>query len=77
LLITVFCLGTVLFLLAVITGLSFASSWAVPLPVRGWPGPPRACPGVTCRSGFSQPRDRDELSRLGTSFNEMASAGGR
>jgi two-component system, OmpR family, sensor histidine kinase MtrB len=73
LLITAFCLAAALFLLAVITGLSFAASRPVLLPVR------RLARAAQRMSGGDlsvrvQPRGRDELAQLVTSFNGMASA---
>ena len=72
-LIIVFCLTAALLLLAVITGLAFAASRPVLLPVR------RLARATQRMSGGDlsvriQPRGRDELAQLVTSFNGMASA---
>jgi two-component system, OmpR family, sensor histidine kinase MtrB len=69
----VFCLTAGLVLLAVITGLAFAASRRVLLPAR------RLANGAERMSGGDlsvriEPRGRDELARLVTSFNGMASA---
>ena len=69
----VFGLTAALLLLAVITGLAFAASRPVLLPVR------RLARAAQRMSGGDlsvriQPRGRDELAQLVTSFNEMASA---
>jgi two-component system sensor histidine kinase MtrB len=71
-LVLVLCLA-VLSLLAVITGLAFAASRPVLQPVR------RLARAAQRMSGGDlsvriQPRGRDELAQLVTSFNEMASA---
>src|SRR5437763_2925797 len=73
LLAVVFCLTAALVLLAVITSLAFAASRPVLLPVR------RLARAATRMSGGDlsvriQPRGRDELAQLVTSFNGMASA---
>ena len=72
-LIIVFCLTAALSLLAVITGLAFAASRPVLLPVR------RLARAAQRMSGGDlsvriRPRGRDELAQLVTSFNGMASA---
>jgi two-component system sensor histidine kinase MtrB len=69
----VLCLAAALSLLAVITGLAFAASRPVLLPVR------RLARAAQRMSGGDlsvriQPRGRDELAQLVTSFNGMASA---
>jgi signal transduction histidine kinase len=69
----IFCLTAALLLLAVITGLAFAASRPVLLPVR------RLARAAQRMSGGDlsvriQPRGRDELAQLVTLFNGMASA---
>jgi two-component system sensor histidine kinase MtrB len=64
---------TAVFLLAVITGLAFAASRPVLLPVRRLARAARRMSGGDL-SVRIQPRGRDELAQLVTSFNEMASA---
>jgi len=69
----VFCLTAALLLLAVVTGLAFAASRPVLLPVR------RLARAAQRMSGGDlsvriRPQGRDELAQLVTSFNEMASA---
>jgi two-component system sensor histidine kinase MtrB len=69
----VFCLAAVLSLLAVVTGLAFAASRPVLLPVR------RLAQAAQRMSGGDlsvriRPQGRDELAQLVTSFNGMASA---
>jgi two-component system, OmpR family, sensor histidine kinase MtrB len=71
--IIVFCLTAALLLLAVITGLAFAASRPVLLPVR------RLARAAQRMSGGDLsvrilPRGRDELAQLVSSFNGMASA---
>jgi HAMP domain-containing protein len=73
LLITAFCLAAVLFLLAVITGLSLAASRSVLLPLRRLARAAQRLSGGDL-SVRIQSRGRDELAHLVTSFNEMASA---
>jgi two-component system sensor histidine kinase MtrB len=73
LLIIVFSVTAALLLLAVITALAFAASQPVLLPVR------RLARAAQRMSGGDlsvriEPRGRDELAQLVTSFNEMASA---
>jgi two-component system, OmpR family, sensor histidine kinase MtrB len=73
LLIIIFSVAAALLLLAVITGLAFAASQPVLLPVR------RLARAAQRMSGGDlsvriEPRGRDELAQLVTSFNEMASA---
>ena len=68
-----FVLAPAVLLLAVIAGLAFAASRPVLLPVR------RLAQAAEQMSGGDlavriEPRGRDELARLVTSFNEMASA---
>jgi two-component system, OmpR family, sensor histidine kinase MtrB len=68
-----FCLTTAAVLLAVITGMAYAASRRVLLPVR------RLARAAERMSGGDlsvriEPRGRDELARLVTSFNAMASA---
>ena len=68
-----FVMAPAALLLAVITGLAFAASRRVLLPVR------RLAQAAEQMSGGDlavriEPRGRDELARLVTSFNEMASA---
>jgi two-component system sensor histidine kinase MtrB len=71
--IIVFCLTAALLLLAVITGLAFAASRPVLLPVRrlAWAAQRMSGGDLSVRI---QPRGRDELAQLVTSFNGMASA---
>ena len=71
-LVLVLCLA-VLSLLAVITGLAFAASRPVLQPVRRLAQAARRMSGGDL-SVRIQPRGRDELAQLVTSFNEMASA---
>ncbi len=73
LLIIVFCLAAALLLLAVITGLAFAASRPVLLPVRRLARAAQRISGGDL-SVRIQPRGRDELAQLVTSFNGMASA---
>jgi two-component system sensor histidine kinase MtrB len=68
-----FCLAAAMVLLAVITGVVYAASRRVLLPVR------RLAQAAQRMSGGDlsvriQPRGRDELARLVTSFNGMAAA---
>lgn len=72
-LIIAFCLTAVLSLLAVITGLAFAASRPVLLPVRRLARAAQRMAGGDL-SVRIQPRGRDELAQLVTSFNGMASA---
>jgi two-component system sensor histidine kinase MtrB len=69
----VFGLTAALLLLAVIAGLAFAASRPVLLPVRrlAWAAQRMSGGDLSVRI---QPRGRDELARLVTSFNGMASA---
>jgi two-component system sensor histidine kinase MtrB len=69
----VFSLTAALLLLAVITGLAFAASRPVLLPVRrlAWAAQRMSGGDLSVRI---QPRGRDELAQLVTSFNGMASA---
>ena len=69
----VFSLTAALLLLAVITGLAFAASRPVLLPVRRLARAARRMSGGDL-SVRIQPRGRDELAQLVTSFNGMASA---
>jgi len=69
----VFSLTAALLLLAVITGLAFVASRPVLLPVRrlAWAAQRMSGGDLSVRI---QPRGRDELAQLVTSFNGMASA---
>jgi two-component system, OmpR family, sensor histidine kinase MtrB len=69
----VFGLTAVLLLLAVITGLAFAASRPVLLPVRRLARAAQRISGGDL-SVRIQPRGRDELAQLVTSFNGMAAA---
>jgi two-component system, OmpR family, sensor histidine kinase MtrB len=69
----VFGLAAALLLLAVITGLAFAASRPVLLPVRRLARAAQRMAGGDL-SVRIQPRGRDELAQLVTSFNGMASA---
>ncbi|HET9975477.1 MAG TPA: HAMP domain-containing sensor histidine kinase [Streptosporangiaceae bacterium] len=73
LLIIAFCLAAVLTLLAVITGLAFAASQPVLRPVRRLARAAQRMAGGDL-SVRIQPRGRDELAQLVTSFNGMAAA---
>jgi two-component system, OmpR family, sensor histidine kinase MtrB len=71
--VAVFCLVAGGLVLAVITGLAFAASRRVLLPVRRLAGAAHRMSGGDL-SARVEPRGRDELSQLVTSFNGMASA---
>jgi two-component system sensor histidine kinase MtrB len=69
----IFCLTAALVLLAIITGLAFLASRPVLLPVRRLARAARRMAGGDL-SVRIQPRGRDELAQLVTSFNGMAAA---
>jgi two-component system, OmpR family, sensor histidine kinase MtrB len=69
----IFCLTAALVLLAIITGLAFAASRPVLLPVRRLARAAQRMAGGDL-SVRIQPRGRDELAQLVTSFNGMAAA---
>ncbi len=68
-----FCLAAAVLLLAAIVGLAFAASRRVLLPVRRLAGAAQRVSGGDL-SVRIQPRGRDELAQLVTTFNTMAAA---